>query len=99
MESSEWPRTGLFSGVTMHLGHYAECLRSEGSGIHGKYCLAQATYDFDGGEVTQIAPGWAKWAEEDASAWKVIKMVIQRSPKPANEVRVLPEGNTEHHFS
>lgn len=75
MESTEWPRIGLFSGVTTHLGNYAECLRARGPGIKGQYCLAQATYNFPATIFDRPAPGWTQWPEENASVWKIIQMV------------------------
>lgn len=77
MESSEWPRIGLFSGVTTHLGHFSECLRSQGpAGIKGQYCVAQATYDFAISTADHLASEkWADWPKENASAWEVLKTV------------------------
>lgn len=75
MESSEWPKVGLFSGVTAHLGNYAECLRSRGPGIKGKYCIAQANYNLTTSISYIFIPGWNQWPNENASVWSIMKMV------------------------
>lgn len=76
MESSEWPRTGVFAGVTTFLGNWAECLRSRGpSNIRGQYCLPEATYDFTLDTVDQLGPRWVDWPQENESAWNVIQSV------------------------
>lgn len=75
MESSEWPKVGLFSGVTVHLGNYAECLRSRGPGISGQYCIAQANYNLTTAISYTFVSGWNQWPKENASVWRIMKMV------------------------
>lgn len=75
MESSEWPRMGLFYGVTYHLGNWAECLRSRGPNIKGQYCLVEATYNFTYAAFEKPDPGWVDWPAENESVWKILKMV------------------------
>lgn len=75
LESSEWPRVGLFSGVTYHLGDWAACLRSSGPNIKGQYCLVEATYNFKYGKFELPAPDWVDWPPENASVWEVLTLV------------------------
>lgn len=75
MESSDWPRVGLFTGGNNHLGHFAACLKSEGPGIRGQYCLVQMAYNFTIDETEKVTLGRINWPDESASAWKVVNMV------------------------
>lgn len=76
MESSEWPRTAIFAGVTTFLGNWAECLRSQGPGIRGQYCLPELRYDFFVDKTYDPpSPRWVDWPEEYESIWSIIQSV------------------------
>ena len=76
MESSEWPVTGLYAGMTKHLGNWAECLRASSTAFTGRYCLARLRYDF----IQQPRPSNGIGINSDergietASAWLSIKI-------------------------
>lgn len=77
LESSGWPTLGLLSGVTTHLGNWAECLEAEGSGVSGQYCLVQAKFNYTFAEeednCIELTPDSKKL--NDASAWHVMQEV------------------------
>lgn len=76
MESSEWPRTAIFAGVTTFFGNWAECLKSQGPGIRGQYCLPELRYDFSVDKTYDPpSPRWVDWPEEYESIWSIIQSV------------------------
>ena len=75
MESSEWPRLGIFSGATTALGGWSECLRARSPAYQGQYCLIDAVYDYSFAPADPLQRGWDKYPNENASVWGTMKMV------------------------
>lgn len=75
LESSQWPRVGIFAGITYHLGNYDECLMVTSHTFQGQYCLAEGTYDFNNVESNHDLLQPVEWPTENLSAWEAIKMV------------------------
>lgn len=91
MESSEWPRSGILSGVTTFLGNWKECLRSRGpSRLRGQYCLADVTYDYSFAAANSRSPGWIEWPQENASVWNIIKTVGRSSMYAFTALEMTP---------
>lgn len=77
LESSDWPTLGLLSGITTHLGNWAECLEANGSGVSGQYCLVQAKFNYKLPEEEDYCDELTSdnMKLNDASAWQVMQKV------------------------
>ena len=76
LESSQWPFTGIFSGMLDHLGNYDECLWVNSHGVKGQYCLVQATYNYEVDKIpTRKISGSLELIDEMKSVWSILKMV------------------------
>lgn len=75
LESSEWPTVGIFSGSSVHMGDYSECLKSEAPRFRGRYCLVSGVFRFNLAAGAVNNSGWTNWPDENASVWAVINEV------------------------
>ncbi|KAK7582380.1 hypothetical protein V9T40_013825 [Parthenolecanium corni] len=75
MESTEWPSTGLFAGMTKSLGNYEECVRAIGPSFRGQYCLAQLSYDYNDSDDSYSTDILSGQEMNKMSVWRVMKMV------------------------
>lgn len=77
LESSDWPTLGLLSGITTHLGNWAECMEANGGGVSGQYCLVQAKLNYTLYEEEDYSEELAgvNIKLNDASAWQVMQKV------------------------
>ncbi len=72
MESSQWPNTGIFAGMTSSLGNWQECLLVSKYDVTGKYCLVELHYDLNQQRAQNTS---SLWPDEGASVWDVIESV------------------------
>ncbi len=72
MESSEWPVSNVFGGMTFRLGNWQECLLVSKYNLIGQYCLINVDYDVN---LKEIEDNLLDWPDDGASTWDVIEKV------------------------
>ncbi len=93
MESTEWPGTGILSGMTQKLGNWYECLLVSENNVTGKYCSVSAKYDIGRRGITSGAPSSNNSHD---SVWKSMQKVLLWRGK---EARISNWGAEGMHVS